>query len=74
MRLALRSGLVGEGSVEEVRAATRRAWKQVAERAGVSPPLLDDLLWERGRDDADLVGAEAGDVREPPRPEGTVFY
>jgi len=74
MRLALRAGLVPQGEVEEVRAATRAAWKRVAESAGVSPPLLDDLLWERGRDDPDLVGAEAGDLREPPRPSGTHFY
>jgi hypothetical protein len=74
MRLALRAGLVRGGEVEQVRAATRMAWKQVAEQAEVSPPLLDDLLWERGREDPDLLGAAAGDVREPPRPEGTLFY
>ncbi len=74
MRLALRTGLVRGGEVEQVRAATRAAWKRVAEEAEVSPPLLDDLLWERGREDPDLLGAAAGDVREPPRPEGTLFY
>jgi hypothetical protein len=74
MRLALRSGLVSGGEVEEVRAATRAAFKQVAERAGISPPVLDDLLWERGREDADLLGDEAGDLREPPRREGVHFY
>jgi hypothetical protein len=74
MRLALRSGLVGEGDVEEVRAATRAGFKAVAEQAGVSPPLLDDLLWELGRDDPDLLGADAGDLSEPPRPEGGHFY
>jgi hypothetical protein len=74
MRLALRCGLVEPGSAEEVRAATRTAWKRVADRAGVSPPVLDDLLWERGRDDPDLLGAQAGDLREPPRPGDTVFY
>jgi hypothetical protein len=74
MRLALRSGLVEEGDVEEVREATRDAFKQVSEEVEISPPVLDDLLWERGRDDSDLVGNEAGDVSEPPRREGVVFY
>ncbi|HET8592155.1 MAG TPA: hypothetical protein VFL56_00700 [Solirubrobacterales bacterium] len=74
MRLALRSGLVEQGDVEEVREATRDAFRQVAERAGISPPVLDDLLWERGREDADLLGTEGGDLTEPPRGEGVVFY
>ena len=63
MRLALRSGLVGEGDVDEVREATRDAFKQVAEQAEISPPVLDDLLWERGREDPDLIGNEAGDLQ-----------
>jgi hypothetical protein len=74
MRLALRSGLVAQGEVEEVREATRDAFKQVAEQAGISPPVLDDLLWEKGREDPDLIGNEAGDLAEPPRREGVVFY
>jgi hypothetical protein len=74
MRLALRSGLVAEGDVEEVREATLHAFKQVAEQAKISPPVLDDLLWEQGREDPDLLGAEAGDLTEPPRREGVVFY
>jgi hypothetical protein len=75
MRLALRSGLVHPGPVEQVRAATRQAFKRVAEEAGLEPPLLDDLLWERGRGDPDLLGTAGGaDLREPPRPEGTVWY
>ena len=74
MRLALRAGLVEMDEVEALRADTRRAWKLVAERVGVSPPVLDDLLWERGREDPDLLGAAAGDLREPPRPPGTIFY
>jgi hypothetical protein len=74
MRLALRSGLIEAGDAEQVRAATRDAWKRVSELSGVSPPVLDDLLWERGREDPDLVGADAGDLREPPRPEGTFYY
>jgi hypothetical protein len=74
MRLALRSGLVGEGEVEEVREATRDAFKQVAEGAKISPTVLDDLLWEKGREDPDLLGNEAGDLTEPPRREGVVFY
>jgi hypothetical protein len=74
MRLALRSGLVEEGEVEEVREATRDAFREVAEQAGISPPVLDDLLWELGREDPDLIGNEAGDLSEPPRREGVVFY
>jgi hypothetical protein len=74
MRLALRSGLVTEAGVEEVRAATRAAFKQVAERAEILPPVLDDLLWERGREDQDLLGREGGDLREPPRAPGVDYY
>ena len=73
MRLALRAGLVAPGQLEQVRAATREAWKRIAERIGVNPPVLDDLLWERGRDNPDLVGGEAGDLWEPPRPERGFF-
>jgi len=74
MRLALRSGLVPEGDVDQVREATRDAFKQVAEQAKISPPILDDLLWEKGREDPDLIGDEAGDLTEPSRREGVVFY
>jgi hypothetical protein len=74
MRLALRSGLVPEGDVDEVREATLKAFKAVAEQAKISPPVLDDLLWERGREDPDLIGDDAGDLHEPPRREGVVFY
>jgi len=66
---------VQPGQVDEVRAATRGALKRVAEEAGIEPPLLDDLLWELGRNDADLLGTAGGaDLREPPRPEGTHWY
>jgi hypothetical protein len=74
MRLALRSGLVEQGETEEVREATRDAFKEVAEQAWISPPVLDDLLWEKGREDPGLIGDEAGDLAEPPRREGVVFY
>lgn len=75
MRLALRSGLVHPGPAEVVRGATREAFKRVAEEAGLEPPILDDLLWELGRLDADLLGAAGGaDLSEPARPEGTVWY
>jgi hypothetical protein len=74
MRLALRSGLVEPGTLDEVRPATRAAFKEVAAGSGVSPPVLDDLLWERGRDDPDLLGAEAGDLREPPRDPDSTWY
>ena len=74
MRLALRAGLVSEGPVEEVRAATRDAFAAVSEASGIAPPVLDDLLWELGREDPDLLGRTAGDLREPARPAGGHFY
>jgi hypothetical protein len=74
MRLALRSGLVAQGDTDEVREATLHGFKQVTERTGISPTVLDDLLWEKGREDPDLLGNEAGDLSEPPRREGVVFY
>lgn len=74
MRLALRSGLVEPGSLARVRAETLEAFGAVARRAGISPPVLDDLLWERGRDDPDLLGADAGDLREPPRDPDSSWY
>ena len=74
MRLALRSGLVPQGSLDDVRAGTRAALKVLAERAGVSPPILDDMLWELGRDDPDLLGREAGDLSEPPRDPASAWY
>jgi hypothetical protein len=74
MRLALRSGLVRPGSLVEVRSATRQGWKLVAEQAGIAPPVLDDLLWERGRDRPDLLGSEGGDRSEPPRDPDSAWY
>jgi hypothetical protein len=74
MRLALRSGLVRQAEVEAVRAATRAAFKLVAERSGISPPVLDDLLWELGRENPDLLGRPAGELDEPPRPDGVHYY
>jgi hypothetical protein len=74
MRLALRSGLVEPGPLEKVRAETRDAFKEVAAGAGISPPVLDDLLWELGGDDPDLLGADGGDVREPPRDPASHWY
>jgi hypothetical protein len=74
MRLALRSGLVAPGPLESVRPATRAAFKELAAATGLSPPILDDLLWELGRENPDLLGAAAGDLAEPPRDEGSAFY
>jgi hypothetical protein len=73
MRLALRSGLVAAGDLEQVRAATRDAFKRVALDAGIPPPELDDMLWELGRDDPDLLGVVA-DVAEPPRDPTSTWY
>lgn len=74
MRLALRSGLVHEGPLDHVRPATRAAMKHLAHASGVSPPVLDDMLWELGRRDPDLLGREAGDLREPPRELDSAWY
>ena len=74
MRLALRAGLVEPGSLEEVRPATRAAFKALADEADITPPVLDDLLWELGRDDPDLLGNAAGEVREPPRDPASHWY
>jgi hypothetical protein len=74
MRLALRAGMVAPGPVEAVRAATRDAFRRVADEAGVPPPVLDDLLWELGRDNADLLGSSAGDLREPERDPAVAWY
>jgi hypothetical protein len=74
MRLALRSGLIQPGSLQEVRTATRAAFKRVAEESRIAPPVLDDLLWELGRDDPDLLGTDGGDLREPPRDPDSSWY
>lgn len=74
MRLALRSGLVEPGPLERVRSATREALGSLAVASGVSVPVLDDLLWERGRGDPDLLGREAGDLHEPDREPGSAWY
>jgi hypothetical protein len=74
MRLALRSGLVEPGTLDEVRTATRDAFKRLSIEAGISPPLLDDMLWELGRNDPDLLGADAGPLREPDRDPRSTFY
>jgi hypothetical protein len=74
MRIALRSGLVAEGPLDEVRPATRAAFKALAAAAGISPPILDDLLWELGRENPDLLGGSAGDVHEPPRDLDSAWY
>lgn len=74
MRVALRSGLVAPGDLDEVRAATRGRLRQLALAAAVPVPVLDDLIWERGREDPDLLGREAGDLREPRRAPGSAWF
>jgi len=74
MRLALRSGLVAPGPLASVRPATRDAMKLLALESGVSPPILDDMLWELGRNDPDLLGRDAGDLVEPPRELDSAWY
>jgi len=74
MRIALRSGLVEDGPLEVVRPATREAFKTLASATGLSPPVLDDLLWELGRDNPDLLGRAAGELSEPPRDLDAAWY
>ncbi len=74
MRLALRSGLVVPGELAKVREQTRDAFARVATASGISPPVLDDMLWELGREDSDLLGRFAGDLSEPPRNPGSAWY
>jgi hypothetical protein len=75
MRLALRSGLVAPADdLDRVRAATRDAFGRVAATAAIPPPLLDDLLWELGRNDPDLLGTAGGDLREPERDPASAWY
>jgi hypothetical protein len=74
MRLALRSGLVEPGARDDVRGATRGAFRQIAAEAGIAPPVLDDLLWELGRDDPDLLGSDGGDLAERPRDPDSHWY
>lgn len=74
MRLALRCGLVAPGDLHQVRSATRDAFKRVSAETGIAPPLLDDMLWELGRDDPDLLGKAAGELREPHRDPASSWY
>lgn len=74
MRLALRSGLVAPGDLNAVRAATRAALKALAVEAAIPVPVLDDLLWELGREDPDLLGRDAGDLSEPARDPASAWY
>ena len=74
MRVALRSGLVEPGGLEQVREATRVAFRRLAAEAEVSPPVLDDMLWELGREDPDLLGTAGGDLREPTRDPESSWY
>jgi hypothetical protein len=74
MRIALRAGLVANGPLDEVRAGTRSALKRLALTTDISPPVLDDMLWELGRDNPDLLGCDAGDLVEPARDPASVWY
>ena len=74
MRLALRSGLVAPGALPEVRAATRDVFKRLAAETAIPPQILDDMLWELGRDDPDLLGREGGDLSEPDRDPASAWY
>ena len=70
----LRSALVAPGPLERVRADTRARLRMLADAAGIEVPVLDDMIWELGREDPDLLGSEGGEVREPDRdPESAWF-
>ena len=74
MRLALRAGLIEPGPLEAVRAATRDVFAELATASAIPIPELDDMLWELGREDADLLGNTRGDLREPPRDPESAWY
>ncbi|CAN5554209.1 hypothetical protein BH10ACT11_BH10ACT11_05670 [soil metagenome] len=74
MRVALRCGLVTPGTLEVVRSATRGRLHELALAVDVAVPVLDDLIWERGRDDPDLLGCAGGDVREPARDPASAWF
>ena len=48
--------------------------RRIATDTRIPPPLLDDMLWELGRDDPDLLGHEAGDLHEPGRDPSSPWY
>lgn len=80
MRVALRCGVVAPtDDLEALRADSMDAWRSVAASAGIAVPVLDDLLWERGRDNPDLLGTAGADrygpgLTEPPREPGELRY
>jgi hypothetical protein len=74
MRIALRSGLVAPGPLERVRADTRARLRMLADASGVEVPVLDDMIWELGREDPDLLGTDGGDIREPSRDPGSAWF
>ena len=74
MRLALRSGLVEPGAARRGPRGDPDAFKRVAELAAIPPPLLDDLLWELGRDDPDLLGAPPATCTSPRATRGRAWY
>ena len=74
MRLALRSGL-GPPGLPRRGAPGHPAGVQAGRgRVGIAPPVLDDMLWELGVDDPDLLGAQGGDLDEPPRDPASDWY
>ena len=74
MRVALRSALVAPGPLERVRADTRARLRMLADAAGIEVPVLDDMIWELGREDPDLLGSEGGDLREPDRDPDSAWF
>ena len=68
MRLALRSGLVAQATVDDRPRRDPRCL-QAGRRGGRDlAPLLDDLLWERGPRGPRPHRPGGGELSEPPRP------
>ena len=54
--------------------ATREVRSRPSQPPRASTAALDDLLWELGRDNPDLLGNAAGDLQEPPRDLDSTWY
>ena len=74
MRLALRSGLVDPGSREEVRAATRAAFGQVAGRPGSTRRCSTTCSGSSAATTRTCSAPRAGDLTEPPRDPASAWY
>jgi hypothetical protein len=60
-------GRVSSGEEQAIRSATLRAFRRVARTAGLSPAVLDDLLWAVGREACPRLGPPPDPVGLEPR-------